>query len=61
MRFVRAEFAYLALKIIKNTKRESLEPRSTQWGLAFSSPMPLSVYGFKMRKNMKPELKGVFG
>jgi hypothetical protein len=57
MRFVRTESTSPVMKINWNTEKESLEPWSTQWGLAFSSPMSLSVYRLKMRRNLKSELK----
>jgi hypothetical protein len=37
---------------------ESLEPWSTQWGLAFSSLMPLSVSGLKNTNEPENRAKG---
>ena len=50
-RFVRTEFKYLATEINQDEEKESLNPWSTQWGLAFNSPMPLSVYEILWKRN----------
>ena len=44
---------------MKNKENESLKSWSTQWGLAFSSPMPLLVMSLE-QENVKSELKRVF-